>query len=407
MKHNKDLSLLYWFNFFKSLQFFGAIAVPFYLYRAGLDYTRMFLLETIFSVGMFAFEIPTGVVADRWGRKISLFFGSCFFGAGFLLFGIYTSYSILIIAEVICALGMTLLSGADRAILYEILKEGHEENRAATVMARYDAYGTAGMFLAFPAGSLFTGSHLVAYKAALGLVFVATAFAVGISSLIVLFVKEGKYERSGENAIKQGLAGFLYIFRHPRLRIFSFNFAFISSVTFFMFWFYQTLLLANKFPVTWQGFIASGFNLTAILLLLLTPVAKSCIGIRNTLFFSSLIPGILYIGVSVIPGLIMAMIAIFGVTNLKMFRAPILNALMNDQIESSSRATVLSGVSMIERIATALLYPVVGLLTDISFKMTFLTLGIITMILSILLRIGEDCGDEFLNPESNHSTLGH
>jgi MFS family permease len=390
MKINRNLVLLYWFNFFKSLQFFGAVAVPFYLYRAGLDYTRMFLLETIFSIGMFAFEIPTGVVADRWGRKISLFLGSCFFGAGFLLFGIFTAYPILIIAEVICAVGMTLLSGADRAIIYEILKEGHEENKAATVMARYDAYGTAGSLLAFPAGSLFVGRNLVNYKTALGLVFVATAVAIGISGLIVLWVKEGKYEKSGENGIRQGLEGFLYIFRHQRLRIFSLNFAFVSSLTFFMFWLYQSLLLQNKFPLAWQGFIASGFNLTAILLLLFTPIAKRRIGIKNTLFLSSLIPGILYISVSFIPGFIMAIIAIFGVTNLKMFRAPMLNALMNDYIESSNRATVLSGVSIIERIATALLYPLVGLLTDISLKMTFLTLGIITIILSILLRVGED-----------------
>ncbi len=390
MKQNKNIVLLYGFNFFKSLQFFGAVALPFYLYRAGLNYTRMFLLETIFSIGMFIFEIPTGVVADRLGRKISLFFGACFFGVGFLLFGILTSYSILIIAEIICAFGMTLLSGADRAIIYEILKEGHEENRATTVMARYDAYGTIGMFLAFPVGSLFVGSNLVAYKTALGLVFVATAIAIGISGLIVLFVKEGRYEKSGENAIKQGVEGFLYIFRHRRLRVFGLNFALISSLTFFMFWFYQSLLLENKFPVIWQGFIASGFNLTAILLLLFTPVVKRRMGIRNTLFFSSIIPGILYISVSLIPGLIMAMIAIFGVTNLKMFRAPMLNALMNDQIGSSNRATVLSGVSMIERVATALLYPVVGLLTDISLKMTFLTLGIITIVISILLRISED-----------------
>ena len=67
-----------------------------------------------------------------------------------------------------------------------------------------------------------------------------------------------------------------------------------------------------------------------------------------------------------------------------------LSALMNEEIESSSRATVLSGVSMIERIATALLYPVVGLLTDVSLQITFLALGAITILLSVLLRIEEE-----------------
>jgi MFS family permease len=86
MKTNKNLALLYLFSFFKSLQFFGAVAVPFYLHRIGLDYTRMFLLEAIFSFAMILFEIPTGVIADRWAEKYPLF-GAVFFGAGFLLFG--------------------------------------------------------------------------------------------------------------------------------------------------------------------------------------------------------------------------------------------------------------------------------------------------------------------------------
>ena len=389
MKPNKDLVLLYLFNFFKSLQFFGAVAVPFYLHRVGLDYTRMFLLETVFSFGMIVLEIPTGVIADRWGRKLSLVLGSCFFGAGFLLFGIYTSYFILVLAEIICALGMTLLSGADRAILYEVLKRESEEARAGAVMARYDSLGTAAMFLAFPAGSLFVGSKLVPYKTALGLVFVATAVAIAISGLIILFVKEGVYEKSRANPFRQGFEGFRYIFDHPKLRVFSLNYALISSMTFFMFWFYQSLLLENRFPVSWQGFIAAGFNFTAMLLLLLTPVAEKRVGIRNTLLLSSILPGILYVGVSVIPGIFMALVAIFGVTNLKMFRAPMLNALMNQQIGNSNRATVLSGVSMIERIATTLLYPLAGVLTDISLKMTFLAIGVITIGLSILLRVEE------------------
>lgn len=390
MKNSKSIIILYLFSFFKNLQFFGAVAVPFYLHRIGLDYTRMFILEAVFSFSMIVFEIPTGVVADRWGRKISLFFGSCFFGAGFLMFGIFSSYSILVIAEIICAFGMTLLSGADRAIIYEILKDNSEESRAAVIMARYDAFGTAGLLLAFPAGSLLAGSDLLPYKTALGLVFVATAISVFISGFIVLFVKEGAYEKSSVNAFRQGLNGFMSIIRIPQLRIFSLNFALISSMTFFMFWFYQSLLLENGFPLTWQGFIASGFNLSAMLLLLFMPAADRRIGIKNTLFLTSFIPGILYLLLSFIPGLIMAIIAIFGVTNLKIFRAPVLNALINDQIESSDRATVLSGVSMIERFSTTLLYPVAGLLTDVSLRMTFLIIGIITVIISLMLRIEEN-----------------
>jgi MFS family permease len=397
MKTGKDILLLYIFSFFKNMLFFGAVAVPFYLHRIGLDYTGMFILEAIFSLSMIVFEIPTGVVADRWGRKISLFLGSCFFGAGFLLFGIFTPYYMLIIAEIICALGMTLLSGADRAIVYEILKDAGRTHKAGTVMARYDAAGTAGMLIGFPAGSLFTGSGIVPYNSALGIVFIATAAAVFTGGLIVLFVKEGPFEKSTKNPMKQGLDGFLNILKIPDLRLFSFNYAFISSLTFFMFWFYQSLLMANNVPVSYMGIVASALNLTAMILLLFTPMAEKSIGIKNTLFLSSIIPGVLYLLLSFISGPVMAFIAIFGITNMKIFRAPLLNALMIEMIESTDRATVLSGVSMIERISTTILYPLAGILSDISLEITFLIMGTITVVLSIILRIEEDAIKNSMN----------
>jgi len=104
---------------------------------------------------------------------------------------------------------------------------------------------------------------------------------------------------------------------------------------------------------------------------------------------SSVIPGFLYLGVFFFPGLPMALVAIFGVIMLKLFRAPMLSTLMNDHIEDANRATVLSGVSMLERLMTTVLYPVAGFLTDISLGWTFLAMGTITILASVLLRVDE------------------
>lgn len=394
MKNAASLRLLYLFNFLKSLQFFGALAVPFYLHRAGLDYFRMFLLEAIFSFCMIVLEIPTGVVADRAGRKVSLFFGALAFAAGFLIFGLTVSYPLFVIAEVICALGMCLLSGADRAFVYELATEGEAEpergEKAAAVTARFDAFGTAGMLVAFPAGTLFAGSGLVPYRTALGLVFVATAAAIALSALVLLLVKEGERESFSGSALRSGLDGFLSIFKDRSLTRFALNYAAVSSLGFFMFWFYQSLLMKNGFPLSFQGFIAAAFNGGAMALLLFEkPIAK-VIGRRNALFLTSLVPGLLYLGVAFIGGLPMALAAIFGVTMLRMFRSPLLTTLMNERIESSRRATVLSGVSMIERVSTTILYPIAGFLTDLSLGLTFLLMGAVMVLISFFLRVEEE-----------------
>ena len=61
--------------FLKNLQFFGPISVPYFLDWLRVDYTRMFVLQAWFLFWVFVLEIPTGVVADKFGRKISVALG--------------------------------------------------------------------------------------------------------------------------------------------------------------------------------------------------------------------------------------------------------------------------------------------------------------------------------------------
>jgi MFS family permease len=389
MKTTRSIYALYAFNFLKSLQFFGAVAVPFYLYRVHLNYTQMFTLEMIFSVSMFLLEIPTGVVADKFGRKLSLFLGALAFGGAFCLFGVTVSWPILALAEVICACGMCLMSGADRAILFELAKQGGPDEDAVKINAHYDAFGTAGMLIAFPAGTLFAGCGLIPYETALAVTFFASGVAILLAAAIVFTVRETPRAPLAGSAIRAGLDGFKFIFKKPALRSFSLNYAVVSSLTFFMFWFYQSLLIENKFPVSYMGFIAAGFNALAMLMLLATGRIQKTLGTGKTLLLSSLIPGLLYLAVFFVSGSPMALVAIFGVTALKMFRAPMLTSLMNEHIADENRATVLSGVSMLERILTAAFYPLAGLLTDISLSWTFLVMGTLTVCISLFLRIDD------------------
>ena len=389
------LRALYAFSFLKNLQFFGALAVPFYLYRLSFDYSRMFILEAIFSVAMMLLEIPTGIVADKWGRKISLLFGALFLGASFFAFGVFRDFWVLALAELVCAAGMTFVSGADQAFLYEILAAEEKagavaspENRVSKVFARYEAAGTAGLFLSFPIGSLFAGSGLVPYERALGLVFVFTGIAMLLSGLAILGVEESRSAPTRRGGFfKHGVEGFLIIFRTKPLRTFGLDYAAISALTFFMFWFYQSLLAREGVPVRWNGFVGAGFNLGATLLLSATGSLQKKFGERKILFFSSLIPGILYIVTGAFHGLGIALAAMSGVVILRLFRAPMLSASMNTLISDDHRATVLSGISMVERILIAALYPVVGMLADHSLDATLIALGGLTVLASFILEV--------------------
>ena len=104
-------------SFLKNLQFFGAVAVPFFIDWLRVDYTRMFLLQAWFLLWIFALEIPTGVIADRLGRKISVGLGCLLLAADLLVFGLVRRYEVFFLGEFLGAVGMTLISGAEQALL--------------------------------------------------------------------------------------------------------------------------------------------------------------------------------------------------------------------------------------------------------------------------------------------------
>lgn len=69
------------------MHFFGAVLVPMLTDWGGLTYTQAMLLQSIFVLGNTLLEIPTGVVADRWGRKVSVTLGILAYCVGLLIYG--------------------------------------------------------------------------------------------------------------------------------------------------------------------------------------------------------------------------------------------------------------------------------------------------------------------------------
>ena len=400
--------LLYFYAFLSKLHFFGSLCVPFYLNRLGISYALMFAIETVFSICIFLFEIPTGIIADKFGRKISLFLGTIFFGISFLISGITLNIGVFIFGQIIGAIGLSLESGADKALIYENAKyQNKTPQEISAIASKFDGFCTVGMLIAFPVGSIFVSSGIFEYTKSLGFVFITTSIAMFIASIFVILIKEPKNilsknktslenfseENSTEdkktkqkNLILENAKGCLFAFRNPELRKLSLDYSVISAFTFLMFWFYQSLLLENNVNIALNGFVASGFNLAASLLLFASGFIQKKIGTSRTRFLSAFIPGVLYILIFLFyKNIYVILLGIFGITMLRLFRNPILITQMNLKIQDENRATVLSGVSMFSRIIVAIFYPLSGMLMDKNPHLTYLIIGIATIIFSILL----------------------
>lgn len=218
--------------------------------------------------------------------------------------------------------------------------------------------------------------------------FILSSAALLLSFFIYLLVKEPKRTKPTENFVKLGIDGLKYLNKHKKLRTFAINSTLISSVTFFMFWFYQPLSGSLGINIAYYGLIAAGYNLFQTLLFLNIRKLENLFGMGNILFYSALIPSVLFIGLAVIKNIYFALLSIFLIIGSRA-RIPILSDFMNQHIESKNRATVLSSISLIERIVTALLYPVLGFLADISLNGTFLFLGILALTFTFITKIEE------------------
>lgn len=389
---------MYLLNFLRNLTFFGAVAIPFFLDWAKIDYTRIFILEAAFMFWVFVLEIPTGVVADKFGRKASIMLGGLFSAISISIFGFINHYWAFFLAEFIGAFGFTLLSGADKALIYDSLILTKEDKDAKVFFSRYESAGTLGILFGLPLGSLVVGSSILPYPETLPLTFIISAIFTLLTIFVALTLNEPERKEKVDEFIKEGIDGFKYIFKHKTLRIFALNFALISATTFFMFWFYQSLADVVGIDVKYNGFIGAGFNLFSLLLLLNIKRIEKWFGMKNTLFYSAILPGLFFIGLFFLRNVYFVLIAIFMITGLKMMRAPVLSDFMNKHIESRNRATVLSGVSMLEKTIVMILYPIIGLLADYSLWITFLLLGIATLIFSLMNRIESEHVEESPKP---------
>lgn len=378
---------MYLIAFLRNLNFFGALVIPFFLDWSRLDYTKIFILEATFMFWIFVLEIPTGFIADKFGRRISIILGGVFTASSFLLFGFVNQYWVYFLAEFFGAIGFTLMSGADKALLYDSLIDMKKEKDSKKFFSRYESASTLGMIIGFPIGSLIAGSSILEYPKTLPLTFTLAAIIIIISFFVSLTLKEPSRKEKIKEFIVEGIYGFKYIFKHKKLRVFAINFALISAVTSFIFWFYQSLLGIMDINIMYNGFVSAGFNLFSIFLLLNISSIEKIFGLRNTLFYSALIPGLFFVGLFFFKNIYFVIVAMFMIAGLKIMRAPVLADLMNKHIESRNRATVLSGISMLEKMTVMILYPIVGVLADFSLYYTFLFLGISTLIFSFISRI--------------------
>ncbi|MEW6272897.1 MAG: MFS transporter [Thermodesulfobacteriota bacterium] len=112
---------------------------PMFLLSRGLDLFEISAILAIFQISVFLFEVPTGAVADLYGRKVSFLLSCVVRMAAFLLYSVAPGFLVCAIAEVIDAIGVTLASGAIDAWAVDGVRAEGDRRPADRMFARSQA----------------------------------------------------------------------------------------------------------------------------------------------------------------------------------------------------------------------------------------------------------------------------
>jgi DHA3 family tetracycline resistance protein-like MFS transporter len=145
---------------------------------AALTPLELVLVGTTLEASLFLFEVPTGIVADVYSRRLSIIIGYLLMGVGFMVEGLFPSFLPILLAQLIFGLGYTFTSGAKQAWITDEVGE-QSANNLFLRAARLALYATlAGLGLTALIGA--NNAAIPIRAGALGI------FLIGISLAIIM-----------------------------------------------------------------------------------------------------------------------------------------------------------------------------------------------------------------------------
>jgi DHA3 family tetracycline resistance protein-like MFS transporter len=353
---------------------------------AELTPLQLVLVGTTLEAAIFIFEIPTGVVADVFSRRLSIVIGWLLIGMGFIVEGSFPYFAPILVAQVLWGLGYTFTSGATEAWITDEIGE----SRAGKAFLRANQIGLLTALLGIFAG-IGLGSIQVNLPVQLGGVGLLLVGAV-----LGFFMPETRFSPVGSQVrgtwrrmFATFLQGLNLIRNRPQLKhVLAIGFIYgLYSEGFDRLW---TKHILDNFempgfidlqPIVWIGIFRGAGMLMAVGL---TEIARRKIitdqfnSVAKALFFLTLLLSMGLFAFALGQSFWLVMGAYWLVSIARDIIGPVYTAWVNQRLDSDVRATVLSMSGQVDAIGQILGGPGVGVIGNLlSVRAALLASGII------------------------------
>ncbi len=344
-----------------------------FLLDAGLNNAEAFAANAFFTAGMVIFEIPTGALADTWGRRTSYLLGAATLLLSTLLYlAMWRAHAPLwgwAVASILLGLGFTFFSGATEAWLVDALAFSGYRESLESVMARGQIVGGAAML----AGSVAGG--VIAQVTNLGVPYIIRSLVLGLTLLAAFFLMKdlGFTPERGKGPLEEVgrvvRASLDNGWRNPPVRWLMLAALCAGGVDIFAFYALQPYLLelyGDRQAFGIAGLAAAVVAGSEMVAGLVVPYVRRLFARRTHALIAASLVGIAclaLIGVTSSFWLAIVLLVIWGLTF--SIGTPIRQAYLNGIIPSRQRATVLSFDNLMGSAGGVAAQPALGRAADV------------------------------------------
>lgn len=371
----RRLSLM---NFLLHLAFLSPVVVFFFQQR-GLNYFQILALESVLVMFMVLFELPTGIFADKLGRKNSIVAGTLFMLTEPIVFLFADNFYWFALAYALAGIGITFHSGSIEAIVYDNINPRDMQK----AMGSINSASLIAMVIAPAIGSIIAKDLLMPQFIFLLFITIVMSFC---GFVISLSIKDGKPGR--ENSLELFKQGFKQL-KNKSLRHIVLLSIFASPFVFSLNYLYQPYFKQSGVETAVFGVIFSAALLLGAGLQKYAYRIEEMLGMRRAIFWATFIPGMMYLlmAFSFHPAFA---VVLFIVLRATLGVQDVLFAdYKNVHIPGKSRATVLSIISIFMSLYLMIMRLIIGKLADLDLSYSFLFIGSIIIIASVALKIDE------------------
>lgn len=377
---SKNIPILYFVAFLQGMMFFLPILSLYYQ-------ESLFTVKNvafIFSIEAFAsifFEVPTGAIADLFGRKRTLILANIIFILGIFILFIGGNMTMFILYAILASLAHALNSGTDTALMYDTLLNEGKKNEYKKLSGIYMSLWPIGASV----GSII-GGYLATFSFRNPVIYSLITFS--ISLIMLFFLVEPKFEKKiGSTINKHIWDSFKYVIKNNQLIIILIGgtvaWAFGESTHFLSQIFFQY----KQIPIVWYGYLSAlsfGFSSLGFYF---SHSISNFFGEKRTLIACIIFTGALVTLSTQLPGFFAIFLFIFSSFFFGL-RSPILGYLWNQESPSHNRATLNSINSLVYQLGVAIIIPIVGYWSDLySINTAFLLSGLIILVIPTMVFI--------------------